>query len=151
MRLVRSVTGLCKTSLILLLPFEIIEKIKNEKRLTLLTLSCFLATEKSQGKYRRGQSVLSDTRPPICYNVIQNSQHINQKGATLNWLKISEMSVMILVCMPIFCWEAHLVKKEALFLGRITFIFFACARSRYRVITGYYVTLKYQAKPRTIA
>ena len=115
LRLVRSVTGLCKTSLILLLPFEIIEKIKNEKRLTLLTLSCFLATEKSQGKYRRGQSVLSDTRPPICYNVIQNSQHINQKGATLNWLKISEMSLMILVCMHIFCWQAHLVKKGHLF------------------------------------
>ena len=42
-------------------------------------------------------------------------------------------------------------KKRGTFLGRITFIFFACARSRYRVITGYYVTLKYQAKPRTIA
>ena len=108
MRLVRSVTGLCKSSLFLLLPFEIIEKIKTEKRLTLLTLSCFLATE---GKYRRGQSVLADTRPPICYNVIKNSQYINKKGETLNWSKISEMSLMILVCMHIFCWQAHLLKK----------------------------------------
>ena len=51
-----SVTGLHKTSLflwyLLLLPFEIIKKIKTEKRLTnLFILSCFFfATEKSQGK-----------------------------------------------------------------------------------------------------
>ena len=62
-----SETGLYKTSLFLLLPFEIIKRIKTEKRLTLLTLSCFLATEKSQGEYRRGRGVLPDTRPVIWY------------------------------------------------------------------------------------
>ena len=29
--------------------------------------------------------------------------HINHKGATLNWLKISEMSLMILLCMHVVC------------------------------------------------
>ena len=41
--------------------------------------------------------------------------------------------------------------KKGTFLGIIILIFFACALSHYRVMTGWYVTLKYQAKPRTIA
>ena len=68
-----SVTGLHKTSLflwyLLLLPFEIMKKIKTEKRLILLILSCFCATEKLQGKYWCEWCVLPDTR-----NVTQNSQ-----------------------------------------------------------------------------
>ena len=56
------------------------------------------------------------------------------------------MSLMILECMHVFCWQAHLVKKGT-FLGIIILIFFACALSHHnRVMTGYYVTLKYQAK-----
>ena len=45
------------------------KKIKTEKRLILLILSCSCATEKLQGKYRCEWSVLPDTR-----NVTQNSQ-----------------------------------------------------------------------------
>ena len=60
------------------------------------------------------------------------------------------MSLMVLECMHVFCWQAHLVKKGTL-LGIIIFIFFACALRNYRVMTGYYVALKYQPKPKTIA
>ena len=41
--------------------------------------------------------------------------------------------------------------KKSTFPGIIILIFFACALRHCRVMTGYYVTLKYQAKPRTIA
>ena len=41
--------------------------------------------------------------------------------------------------------------KKSTFLGVIILIFFACALRHCRVMTGYYVTLKYQAKLRTIA
>ena len=65
-------------------------------------------------------------------------------------LKVSEMSLTILSYMHALCWRAHLVKKSA-FLAIIILIFFACALRHFRVMTGYYVTLKYQAKPRTMA
>ena len=77
--------------------------------------------------------------------------HRNNKGATLNSLKISEMSLTILSHMHALCRRAHLVKKRSTFLGKIILRFCACALRHCSVMTGYYVTLKYQAKPRTIA
>ena len=58
------------------------------------------------------------------------------------------MSLTILSYMHVLCRRADLVKKKT-FLGIIILIFFACALRHCRVMTGYYVTLKYQAKPRT--
>ena len=72
------------------------------------------------------------------------------KEAPLNSLKISEMSLTILSYMHVLCRRADLLKKST-FLGIIILIFFACALRHCRVMTGYYVTLKYQAKLRTIA
>ena len=45
----------------------------------------------------------------------------------------------------------ELIWQKCTFLGIIILIFFACALRHCRVMTGYYVTLKYQAKLRTIA
>ena len=50
----------------------------------------------------------------------------NHKGASLNSLKISEMSLTILSYMHVLCRRADLVKKST-FLGIIIFIFFACS------------------------
>ena len=72
------------------------------------------------------------------------------KEAPLNSLKISELSLTILSYMHVLCRRADLLKKST-FLGIIILIFFACALRHCRVMTGYYVTLKYQAKLRTIA
>ena len=60
------------------------------------------------------------------------------------------MSLTILSYMHALCRRAHLVKKST-FLGKIILIFFARDLRHCSVMTGYYVTLKYQAKPRTIA
>ena len=61
------------------------------------------------------------------------------------------MSDMILECMHVFCWQAHLVKKGT-FLGIAILIFLHVLLVITKtVMTGSYVTLKYQAKPRTIA
>ena len=60
------------------------------------------------------------------------------------------MSLTILSYMHVLCRRADLVKKST-FLSTIILIFFACALKHCRVMTGYYVTLKYQAKPRTTA
>ena len=54
------------------LKFQCNWKIKTQNS-TLSTLSCFLATEKLQGKNWHGWGVLPDTHP-ICYHVTQNSQ-----------------------------------------------------------------------------
>ena len=75
--------------------------------------------------------------------------HRNHKGTFFNSLKISEMSLTILSSMHVLCRRADLVKKST-FLGIIILIFFACALRHCRVMTGYYVTFRYQAKPRTI-
>ena len=76
--------------------------------------------------------------------------HRNHNRATLNSLKISEMSLTILSYMRVLCRRAHLVKRRT-FLGISILMFFACALRHCRVMTGYYVTLKYQAKLRTTA
>ena len=60
------------------------------------------------------------------------------------------MLLTILSYMHVLCRRADLVKKST-FLGTIILIFFACALRHSRVMTGYYVTLKYHAKPRTVA
>ena len=61
------------------------------------------------------------------------------------------MSVMILECMHVFCWQAQLAKKGT-FLGIAILIFLHVLLVIIEtVMTGYYVTLKYQEKPRTIA
>ena len=66
-------------------------------------------------------------------------------------LNVSEMSDMILECMYFFCWQAHLVKKGT-FLGiAILILLHVLLVIIETVMTGYYVTLKYQAKPRTLA
>ena len=61
------------------------------------------------------------------------------------------MYLTILSYMHVLRRRAHLVKKGSIFLGIIILIFFACALRHFIVMTGYYMTLKYQAKPRTIA
>ena len=60
------------------------------------------------------------------------------------------MSLTILSYMHVLCRRADLLKTKAQFLGIIILIFFACALRHCRVMTGYNVTLKYQAKPSTI-
>ena len=75
----------------------------------------------------------------------------NHKGVSLNSLKISQMSLTILSYMHFLRRRADLVKKKNTFLGMIILVFFACALRHCRVMTCYYATLKYQAKPRTIA
>ena len=60
------------------------------------------------------------------------------------------MSLTILSYMHVLCRRADLVKKNT-FLGVIILIFLACALRHCRVMTGHYVTLKYQAKARIIA
>ena len=62
------------------------------------------------------------------------------------------MSLTIRSYMHALCRRADLVKKKKnTFLSAIILIFFACALRHCRVMTGYYVTLKYQAKARIIA
>ena len=55
--------------------------------------------------------------------------HINHKGGTLNSLNISEMSLMILVCMHVFLLASSLGQK-GIFLGIIILIFFAYISKR---------------------
>ena len=55
--------------------------------------------------------------------------HINHKGGTLNSLNISEMSLMILVCMHVFLLASSLGQK-GIFLGTIILIFFAYISKR---------------------
>ena len=72
------------------------------------------------------------------------------KGQLLNLFKIGEMSLAILSYEHVLCPRAHMVRIST-FLTIIILIFFACALRHCRVMTGHYVTLKYQAKPWTIA
>ena len=60
------------------------------------------------------------------------------------------MSLTTLSYMHVLCRRADSVKKST-FLGIVILIFLACALRNGRVITGYYVTLKYQAKPTILA
>ena len=60
------------------------------------------------------------------------------------------MSLTILSYIHVLCRRAHQVKKTT-FLGKIILIFFACALRHRSVMIGYYVTMNYQAQPRTIA
>ena len=60
------------------------------------------------------------------------------------------MSLTILSYMHVLCRRVDLLKKST-FLGKIILIFFARDLRHCSVMTGYYVTLKYQAKLRTIA
>ena len=55
--------------------------------------------------------------------------HINHKGGTLNSLNISEMSLMILLCMHVFLLASSLSQK-GIFLGIIILIFFAYISKR---------------------
>ena len=62
------------------------------------------------------------------------------------------MSLTILSYMHVLCRRADLVKKKKnTFLGIIILIFLACALRNGTVITGCYLTLKYQAKPTILA
>ena len=61
------------------------------------------------------------------------------------------MSLTILECMHVFCWQTHLVKKRHFSRYNHPHILCMSSKSLQSDDIGYYVTLKYQAKPRTIA
>ena len=71
----------------------------------------------------------------LCTNVQLRKLHIIPKGATLNSLKISEMSPHDSRMHACLLLATHLVKTGHKILGIIFLIFFACALSHYRVMT----------------
>ena len=71
----------------------------------------------------------------LCTNIQLRKLHIILKGATLNSLKISEMSPHDSRMHACLLLATHLLKTGHKILGIIFLIFFACALSHYRVMT----------------
>ena len=78
--------------------------------------------------------------------ISQKSQKSNSKFVKDQW-NVSQGS-LIHACSLSTSW---LFFEKRTFLGISILMFFACALRHCRVMTGYYVTLKYQAKARIIA
>ena len=75
----------------------------------------------------------------------QKSQRSNSKFVEDQWNASHDSLVHVCSLSP------SSFGKKSTFFGITILIFFACPLRHGRVMTGYYVTLKYQAKPRTIA
>ena len=86
----------------------------------------------------------------ISVDITHSKQDPKSQGSNSKFIK-NQWNVSHDCLIHACSFSASTFHEKSTCLGKIILRFFACALRHCSVMTGYYVTLKYQAKPRTIA